>query len=141
VGDKEFIAKARHWRYVIGGAMCQAGCFAAAGLVALDTMVERLTEDHANAKRLAAALMDLGINVSPPEIETNILFMDVPKFVNGTKFVQLLRDQGVLVNPPRKGCIRFVTHYGVTRDDIEKTVLQVSKILKSMRVARVTFKV
>jgi threonine aldolase len=95
-------------------------------------MVERLAEDHANAQRLATSFMDLGLNVKPTKIETNIVFVDVHESVDGAKFVHLLRDRGVLVNPPNKSRIRFVTHFGVTKEDIDQTVLQVGKILKSI---------
>lgn len=120
LGSRDFIASARHWRQMVGGGMRQAGVFAAAGLVALDSMIGRLAEDHANAKRLATILADAGLPVEPGEVETNMAFVE---FAEGqtdpAKFVANLKDQGVLINPPKGRRIRFVTHYGISTDDIE----------------------
>ena len=77
-GSREFVARARHMRKMVGGGMRQAGVLAAAGLVALDTMVDRLAEDHANAKRLAAGLACLpGIVIDPSHVETNIVYAEL----------------------------------------------------------------
>jgi threonine aldolase len=105
---------------MVGGGMRQAGVFAAAGLVALDSMIGRLAEDHANAKRLATILADAGLPVDPGEVETNMAFVEFAEgSVDPAKFVANLKDQGVLINPPRGRRIRFVTHYGISTDDIE----------------------
>ena len=122
LGPEEFVARARQWRQVAGGGMRQAGVFAAAGLVALDTMVDRLAEDHANAKRLATLLAEAGLHVDPPpeECETNIVFAEVPETImDATRFVALLQEGGVVVNAPKGRRVRFITQHGVSADDIE----------------------
>jgi threonine aldolase len=76
VGDQEFITKARRIRKMLGGGMRQAGIVAAAGLLALDTMIDRLADDHANAQQLAKGLASItGVSVDPTTIETNIVAM------------------------------------------------------------------
>ena len=103
LGSREFVEQARRWRQVAGGGMRQAGIFAAAGLVALDTMVDRLADDHANAKRLATLLADAGLVLDPPleEVETNILFAEIPAHLaDAERFVDRLGEAGVSVNPP-----------------------------------------
>jgi threonine aldolase len=122
LGRADFLEHARRWRQVAGGGMRQAGVFAAAGIVALDTMVERLAEDHANARRLASLLADAGLQVDPPpeEVETNIVFAEVPQQIMGADaFVSALRLKGVVVNAPRGRRVRFMTHCDVSADDIE----------------------
>lgn len=122
LGSKDFIATARQWRQVTGGGMRQGGVIAAAGLVALDTMVDRLAEDHANAKRLATLLAEAGLMIdpSPEECETNIVFAEIPEAVmNPERFVARLREEGIISNPPRGRRIRLITQHGTTADDIE----------------------
>jgi threonine aldolase len=84
-------------------------------------MVERLAEDHANARRLAVLLADAGLPLDmPPEaVETNMVFAGFPTFETGKAFVERLRAEGVVINPPRGTRIRFVTHYGIEASDIE----------------------
>jgi len=122
LGSADFIARARRWRQVAGGGMRQAGIFAAAGLLALDTMVDRLAEDHANAKRLATILAEAGLFLDPPleEVESNILFAEIPaELMDADMFVARLREEGVIVNPPRSRRIRLITHHDVSADDVE----------------------
>jgi len=122
LGSADFIREARRWRQVVGGGMRQAGIVAAAGLVALDTMVNRLAEDHANARRLALLLTDAGLKLDPPpeEVETNILFAEVPvELMDPIAFVEGLNREGVVVNPARDRRVRFITHHNISADDIE----------------------
>lgn len=122
LGSQDFIQEARRWRQVVGGGMRQAGVVAAAGLVALDTMVERLAEDHRNAKRLALLLAEAGLILDPPleEVETNILFAQVPEgLMDPAAFVEGLRREGVVVNPAKDRRVRFITHHDVSARDIE----------------------
>lgn len=117
-GSGDFIARARKFRKVVGGGMRQAGVIAAAGIVALNEMVDRLAEDHANARRLARGLASIpGIVVDADAVETNILFYGVEGMAL-SDLVDRLRTRNILVGPGR-----MVTHHGVTRDDID-TVLQ-----------------
>jgi len=132
LGSDEFIQRARRWRQAVGGGMRQAGVIAAAGIMALDTMVERLAEDHANAKRLAALLSAAGLILDPPieEVETNILFAQIPEeLMDAGAFVDGLLKEGVVVNPAQKGRIRLITHHDVSADDIEAAGAAVLKVL------------
>ncbi len=134
LGGANFVADARRWRQAVGGGMRQAGVVAAAGIVALDTMVDRLAEDHANARRLAAHLADAGLMVDPPpdEIETNIVFAEIPiRLMDAKEFVKELAAEGVQVNPPGARRIRLLTHHNVSADDIEATGAIVRKVLRS----------
>ena len=134
LGGANFVADARRWRQAVGGGMRQAGVVAAAGIVALDTMVDRLAEDHANARRLATHLADAGLMVDPPpdEIETNIVFAEIPiHLMDAKEFVKGLAAEGVRVNPPGARRIRLLTHHDVSADDIEAAGAIVRKVLRS----------
>ena len=104
------------------GAMRQAGVIAAAGIVALDTMVERLAEDHAHAKLLATRLAEAGLvlDVPPEQTETNIIFATIPEaLMDAEAFVEAWAREGVSVNPPKNRRIRLITHHNISADDIE----------------------
>ncbi len=118
VGAAEFIDRARYWRETVGGGMRQVGVIAAAGIVALETMVNRLAEDHANARRLALGLRHIqGIDIDPDRYPTNMVYFQV---INGSpaKLAQLLEDRGIKGAAPQPRW-RFVTHYGITADDVD----------------------
>lgn len=132
LGTADFIRQARRWRQVVGGGMRQAGVIAAAGLVALDTMVDRLAEDHANARRLAHLLAEAGLVLDPPpeEVETNILFAEVPEgLMDPVAFVEGLAREGIVVNPARNRRVRFITHHDISAPDIEAAGAAVRKVL------------
>jgi threonine aldolase len=132
LGSRDLVEAARRWRQVAGGGMRQAGVFAAAGLVALDTMVERLAGDHANAKRLASLLSEAGLLLDPPaeEVETNIVFAEVPsELMDADRFVAGLGEEGVVVNSPRGRRVRLITHHNVTAEDIEFAGAAVRRVL------------
>lgn len=127
-GSKDFVAGARHCRQTLGGGMRQAGVIAAAGLVALDTMVERLAEDHANARRLAEILVDCGFLLNMNEVETNIIFAQVPDTaVDPSAVHTALWEEAVLINPPRGGRFRFVTHADVSAKMIEQAGARIAR--------------
>lgn len=112
--------------------MRQGGVIAAAGIVALDSMVERLAEDHANARRLAWLLAEAGLVLDPPpgEVETNILFAEIPEsLMEADLFVERLAAEGVQVNPPRARRVRLVTHLDVTAADVETAGARVRRVL------------
>lgn len=121
-GSEEFVARARKARKMLGGGMRQVGVIAAAGIVALDTMVERLAEDHENARILARGLAELpGLVIDPAVIQTNIVIFDLEGWETSRFFEALERAQvkAIPVGPRR---IRMVTHYGVSRQDIEEAL-------------------
>lgn len=117
-GGRDFIARARRWRKMAGGAMRQAGVLAAAALHALDHHVERLAEDHANARRLAEGLQGLsGVAVAAPQ--TNIVFVDLAPD-KPADIVARLSARGVLATGLYR--LRLVTHLDVSREDIERAI-------------------
>ena len=118
VGSRELISRAHRIRKMLGGGMRQAGVLAAAALHALDHHVDRLTDDHANARALAEGLQGLsGVTVQPPQ--TNILFVDLaPEKATGV--VDRLRAAGVLCTGLYR--LRFVTHLDVSADDVQRAV-------------------
>ncbi len=128
-GDKEFIARARRVRKTVGGGMRQAGVIAAAGLVGLDSMVERLADDHANAKRLAHGLAGLaGLEIDPADIETNIVYAECADG-DGAALATTLKARGLLANG-RFDWVRFVTHNGITAEDVDEALDVISLVLK-----------
>ena len=118
VGSKAFIARAHRIRKMLGGGMRQAGVLAAAAAYALDHHIERLADDHANARALAEGLAGLpGVTVQPPQ--TNIVFVDLaPEKAAGV--VERLRAAGVLCTGLYR--LRFVTHLNVSSDDVARAV-------------------
>lgn len=120
VGTEEFIARARRLRKKMGGGMRQAGCIAAAGIVALTEMRTRLAEDHANAEALANIFASYELlEVDRERVKMNMVFVSVKgEESRAEQFVELLREDGILTYPPENGMLRFVTHYGITEDHI-----------------------
>lgn len=132
-GNEHFIAKARRARKVVGGGMRQAGILAAAGVVALNEMVDRLAEDHANAKKLAMGLAETtGVIVDPDQIHTNIIYFEVKREgMTPQEFVQRIDAAGVrmLRLGPQK--VRAVTHYHITSEDVDQALAVISKVIRS----------
>jgi len=124
-GSREFIARAHRWRKMAGGGMRQAGVLAAAALYALDHHVERLAEDHANAKRLAEGMAGLpGLSVEPPQ--TNIVFVDVAG-ARASGLLEHLKARGVLATGLYR--LRFVTHLDVDAEGIERAIAALREYL------------
>jgi threonine aldolase len=125
-GSRAFIADARRVRKAFGGGMRQAGYLAAAGIYALDHHVERLREDHAHARQLAAALdgLEYVSNIRP--VQTNIVIFDLNAPATPAVFLEYLQQNGVKASAFGPQTIRFVTHLDVTSDMIQQaiTVLQ-----------------
>lgn len=118
-GPAAFIAEARRTRKMLGGGMRQAGMLAAAGIVALETMVDRLAEDHANARFFAESVAGLaGVHVEPERVKTNIVFFEATGHSAAT-MSERLRARGVLINPADTRQLRAVMHYGISRADVE----------------------
>ncbi|HEU5378338.1 MAG TPA: GntG family PLP-dependent aldolase [Ktedonobacteraceae bacterium] len=119
-GTTTFIQQARRWRKALGGAMHQAGILAAAGIYALDHMIDRLGEDHYHASLLAEALTDLpGIDVNPELVRTNIIIVTLTKQNMPVQpFLSRLATHHVLGLPFGPDSVRFVTHKDIKRDHI-----------------------
>jgi threonine aldolase len=129
-GDADFIAEARLCRQTVGGGMRQAGIFAAAGLVALDSMVERLVEDHENARLLGNILSEAELPITVEQAETNMVYLEVPESIMPARiFVQRIGEAGVIVNPPKGRRMRMVTHYGIDRDDVIEAAARIVRCL------------
>jgi len=124
VGSRAFIDRARRARKMLGGGMRQAGIIAAAGIVALETMVERLREDHENARILAEGLAKLpGIEVDLKLVQTNIVIFDVKrKDLDAPGLVLKLGEQGIKCFNINQERIRMVTHKDVDRAGVERTL-------------------
>ncbi len=131
-GTHEFIESARKWRKMIGGGMRQAGIIAAAGIVALQTMVTRLVEDHDNARRLAKGLSNITSIVVPHEVQTNIVNFETPLEVSGPDFIQLLNTRGVKIGYRGYNKYRAVTNRMVAADDIDEALNRIDISLKEL---------
>jgi len=123
-GPHDLVAQARRHRKVLGGGMRQAGVLAAAALYALEHHVDRLAEDHANARRLADAVRRIEhLCLDPEQIDTNMLFFRVdPVLGTAEQFCRHLAEQGLLMLPTGPDRIRAVTHLNVTADDVDRAV-------------------
>jgi len=121
VGSRAFIEKALEVRKMLGGGMRQAGHMAAAGIVALEEMIDRLEEDHQNARHLAEMLVDLPIvQVNPARVESNIVMLELDQEkMARSHFMKALEARGVLTSTSGKFRVRLVTHYGISREDVE----------------------
>jgi threonine aldolase len=130
-GSTEFISEARRIRKVLGGGMRQAGVLAAAGIVALTEMVDRLADDHAHAKKLAMGLSEMGsIIVNPDDIQTNIVFLTINRAdLSPAELADRLKAEGVRVGPKPPNQIRAVTNYHVTSEDIDYALAAFRKVL------------
>ena len=123
-GSKDFIERARAYRRMVGGNMRQAGPVAAAGIVALETMVDRLAEDHATAKRLAEGLHRIDASlVDPKGVDSNLVRVEVKK--SGRRAAQWsadLKQKGVVVAPCDIYSLRFVTHRHISPADVDAAI-------------------
>jgi threonine aldolase len=130
-GSRERMAQARRFKHLFGGAMRQAGIVAAAGIYALDHHVERLADDHANARRLAEGLVAAGMPVDPAQVETNFVLVDAGALGLGAdEAVARLRAEGMLLSfAARKDVLRAVTHLDVSAEDVECAIERIPRAL------------
>lgn len=132
-GTSEFVEKARKWRKMIGGGMRQAGVIAAAGIVALQEMVDRLADDHANAKRLACGLSNIpGISVQPQRVQTNMVIFESPPDILVSEFIQQLDMHGIKIG--HRGGLRFraVTSRMVSEVDIDEALERTIQLVREL---------
>ena len=119
-GQRDLVMRARRWRKVVGGGMRQAGILAAAGIIALKQHVERLAEDHDNARRLAEGLAKIpALGVDPSSVQTNMVFCKVAE-KDMRPLQQRLKANGILIGSGNP--LRLVTHLDVSASDVEKVV-------------------
>ena len=119
-GKRDLVTRARRWRKVVGGGMRQAGILAAAGIVALKQHVERLAEDHANARRLAEGLAGIpALAVDPSAVQTNMVFCTVAE-ADMRPLQRHLKANGIVIGTGNP--LRLVTHLDVSAGDVDKTI-------------------
>jgi threonine aldolase len=130
LGKKDFIEEARVWRKRFGGGMRQVGILAAAGLIALEESPKRLHIDHENAKQLAEGVANIkGVSIDAEKVQTNIVIFDVSQTgKTSAEICAALKEKDILASP-FGAAIRMVTHYDVSREDIEKTLKILAEIL------------
>lgn len=130
LGNKEYIHRARRLRKMVGGGMRQAGILASAGMIALTENVERLKEDHLNARYLFEELENFSnaFNTLPYPVQTNIVYCDVAAHINMNEIAHKLKESGILISPSQKQ-MRFVIHKDVSREDINTLINAIRKNL------------
>jgi threonine aldolase len=131
-GSRAFIDRARRIRKMLGGGMRQAGIIAAAGIVALEEMTDRLAEDHANARRLAEGIAQIpGLAIDQTRVRTNILYLDlVDRRFSEEGFKLRLAEKGVLLSHTAPARFRMLTHYGIGSDDIDAALQALRTVMK-----------
>ena len=130
-GSKSFIDRVHRFRKMFGGGMRQVGIIAAAGIYALDHHLERLKEDHQNAKRLGVGLKEFkGVSIDPRHVETNIVIFDIGNAgMTAGQVAEAMKKEGILIHAFSKTQIRLVTHLDVSAEDIEKTLESFGRVL------------
>lgn len=130
-GSSAFIERARKNRKLLGGGMRQAGILAAAGLIALEKMSERLRLDHENAAYMAKRLAEIpGIKVVPEDVHIDMVFFNMDETgVSSDKLVSWLFEKGIKINGIEGGLMRYVTNNDVTREDIDYTIKCMKEIM------------
>lgn len=133
VGNADYIAKVRRQRKMLGGAMRQAGIIAAPAIVALETMVERLPEDHRRAKALAQGIAGIpGLSINPESVQSNIVVFRPEAPVKQDALREALRSEGILSSDFGPRGVRLVTHYEITDNDIARTLDVLSGVTSRM---------
>jgi len=129
VSDRKFIERARRYRKMLGGGMRQVGIIAAAGIVALEDMTKRLSEDHENARYLALELDKFScINIIKDRLDINMVFFDMDHPIKHNLH-KLLEEKGILINGYYKDGFRFACHNDITREDIDYLISTLESIL------------
>jgi len=135
VGDRGFIERARRMRKMLGGGMRQAGIIAAPGIIAIEKMVDRLRDDHANARILAEGLAKMeGVSINLGTVQTNIVIFDVGGLgLDSSRFISELNGRGVKASNYGRTLVRMVTHRGVEREDAEYALRAVEEIVEGAK--------
>jgi threonine aldolase len=133
VGDASFITRVRCMRKLLGGAMRQAGVIAAPAIVALQTMVDRLPEDHARARMLAKGIAGIpGLAIDPETVQSNIVVFRPEKPIDQAALRNELKSEGILSSDFGRRGVRIVTHYEITDEDISRTLDVLSGVTSKM---------
>lgn len=125
VSRREFITRGRHIRKMLGGGMRQVGVVAAAGIISLEKMTKRLSDDHARAKKMADGLRKVnGLVVDAHSPYTNMVYLNLSQEIslNAQQVTEKMKNLGVLVDPENARRFRLVTHYWIDDETVEKTV-------------------
>jgi threonine aldolase len=130
-GSAEFVERARRTRQMVGGGTRQMGIIAAAGIVALDRMIDRLQEDHDNGRALAEGIAEIpGVDVDLSLVQTNLVWFNVlDASMSEPEFADLLVKEGILMLAMGPRRLRAVTHYGIERKDVEDTLLIMRRVM------------
>ena len=130
-GSSDFIAEARRNRKVLGGGMRQSGIIAAAGITALEQMVDRLAQDHENAKHLAEGIARItGLSIELNRIQTNIVYFDMAdEQITAGELVKQLADRGIKILQLAPTRLRVVTHYGISTEDIDLALAAINEVM------------
>ena len=133
-GTREFIAEARRNRKMLGGGMRQAGMIAAPGIVALEKMIGRLAEDHANARRLVDGIAAIpGLSTDVERVHTNIVYFDVKTDkITAEQLKERLEAKGIKALTTGPSRFRMLTHYGIEAADIDRAVAVTGEIMKEV---------
>jgi threonine aldolase len=131
VGTDAFIEKSRKMRKILGGGMRQAGIIAAPGIVALESMINRLEEDHRNARHLAEEIAKIsGIQIDLSRVQTNIVCFDVNDLkITSDMFISKLNQKGILSLALAEKKVRMVTHRGIEKEHVEKTISAIESVV------------
>ncbi|MFD1739243.1 low-specificity L-threonine aldolase [Bacillus salitolerans] len=130
-GSKEFIHRARKWRKRLGGGLRQVGVIAAPGYIALTKMVDRLGEDHQNAKRLEIGLRNIPVFSIVNTVDTNIVLVDVQTLgITSAQFIEDIKKHGILAVPFGPTMVRFTTHYDVTTQQVDNAISTLASLYK-----------
>ena len=138
VGNRELVDRARRYRKMLGGGMRQAGVIAAPGIIAIEKMVDRLKDDHENAKLLARGLSKIdGISLDLDHVQTNIVLYDISGLrITASEWTSRMRDFGVKAGAQEVGRVRMVTHRGIEKEDIEYALEAAQKVARQIREKR-----
>jgi threonine aldolase len=131
-GSEEFVKRCRRIRKMLGGGLRQSGILAAAGIVALETMVDRLTDDHTHAKQIAKALDQLpGIAINMANVQTNFVVADVAGTgMDAQTFINRLQDYGIKAMRFDRTLVRMVTHKDITSADVKQTIQAIEHMVR-----------
>jgi threonine aldolase len=138
VGSDEFIERSRKLRKVLGGGMRQAGIIAAPGIVALESMIDRLEEDHRHARHLAEGIAKIsGIQIDLNCVQTNIICFDISGLgKTASFFISKLKQKGIFALALDEKKVRMVTHKGIEKEHVEKSIGAIESVSNELHLLR-----